>query len=112
MKNRKILVFGSSGFLGKHLVESLYKDNKVIQFDTNPPQKEYDGTSFIQGSILDKTLVINAMEDIDIVYHFAALTDLDTVNNDPAPAIEIKASCNIKNKKNILTLVIAFNYYF
>ena len=98
MKNRKILVFGSSGFLGNHLVESLYKDNKVIQFDTNPPQREYDGTSFIKGSILDKTLVTNAMDDIDVVYHFAALTDLDTVNNDPAPAIEI----NIAGTSNVL----------
>ena len=98
MKNRKILVFGSSGFLGNHLVESLYKDNKVIQFDTNPPQREYEGTSFIQGSILDKTLVINALEDIEVVYHFAALTDLDTVNNQPAPAIEI----NIAGTSNIL----------
>ena len=98
MKNRKILVFGSSGFLGNHLVKSLYKDNKVIQFDTNPPQREYEGTSFIQGSILDKTLVINALEDIEVVYHFAALTDLDTVNNQPAPAIEI----NIAGTSNIL----------
>ena len=28
MIDKKILVFGSSGFLGSHLVESLYKDNK------------------------------------------------------------------------------------
>ena len=98
MKNRKILVFGSSGFLGNHLVKSLYKDNKVIQFDTNPPQREYKGTSFIQGSILDKTLVINAMEDIEIVYHFAAMTDIDIVNDNPAQAIEV----NIAGTSNVL----------
>tara|TARA_Y100000590_G_scaffold425398_1_gene533342 strand:- start:1650 stop:2516 length:867 start_codon:yes stop_codon:yes gene_type:complete len=105
MKNRKILVFGSSGFLGNHLVKSLYKDNKVIQFDTKPPQRKYEGTSFIRGSILDKALVINAMEDIDVVYHFAALTDLDTVNNDPAPAIEI----NIAGTSNILDACVEKN---
>ena len=98
MKNKKILVFGSSGFLGNHLVECLYENNKVIQFDTNPPKNEYDGTTFIKGSILDKALVLKAMKDVEIVYHFAALTDLDTVNNDPAPAIEI----NIAGTANIL----------
>ena len=80
MINKKILVFGSSGFLGNRLVESLYKDNRIIQFDINPPQREYEGTTVIQGSILDKTLVFNAMKDVEIVYHFAALTDLDSVN--------------------------------
>ena len=54
MKNKKILVFGSSGFLGAHLIESLFKENQVIQFDTNPPNTKYDGTTFVQGSILDK----------------------------------------------------------
>jgi len=98
MKNKKILVFGSSGFLGAHLIESLFKENQVIQFDTNPPNTKYDGTTFVQGSILDKGLVLQAMKDVDIVYHFAALTDLDTVNNDPAPAIEI----NIAGTSNIL----------
>ena len=105
MINKKILVFGSSGFLGNHLVESLYKDNKIIQFDMNPPKKEYEGTTFIQGSILDKTLVFNAMKDVEIVYHFAALTDLDSVNNDPAPAIEI----NIAGTSNILEACIEKN---
>ena len=105
MINKKILVFGSSGFLGNHLVESLYKDNKIIQFDMNPPKKEYEGTTFIQGSILDKTLVFNAMKDVQIVYHFAALTDLDSVNNDPAPAIEI----NIAGTSNVLEACIEKN---
>ena len=98
IKNKKILVFGSSGFLGSHLVKSLYKKNEVIQFDSNSPRKEYEGTTFIHGSILDKTLVSNAMKGVEVVYHFAALTDLDTVNNNPAPAIEI----NIAGTSNVL----------
>ena len=39
MKNKKILVFGSSGFLGNHLVQSLLKQNEVIEFDMRPPKK-------------------------------------------------------------------------
>ena len=105
MINKKILVFGSSGFLGNYLVKSLYKENKVIQFDSNPPQKKYEGTTFVQGSILDKTSVFHAMKDVEVVYHFAALTDLDTVNNNPAPAIEI----NIAGTSNVLDACIEKN---
>ncbi len=98
MKNKKILVFGSSGFLGNHLVKSLIKKNEVIEFDIIPPRDKHKKTTFIRGSILDKTLVAKAMKGVDIVYHFAAMTDLDTVNRNPAAAIEI----NIAGTSNIL----------
>ena len=98
MKNKKILVFGSSGFLGNHLVKSLIKHNEVIEFDIIPPKDKHKNTTFIRGSILDKTLVSKAMKGVDIVYHFAAMTDLDTVNRNPAAAIEI----NIAGTSNIL----------
>ena len=105
MKNKKILIIGSSGFLGSHLVNALHKNNHIITFDTNPPNREYDEITFVQGSILDKTLILKAMKNVDIVYHFAALTDLDTVNNDPAPAIEI----NIAGTSNVLDACIEEN---
>ena len=37
MKNKKILILGSSRFLGSHLIKSLYKGNEVIQFDIESP---------------------------------------------------------------------------
>ena len=98
MKNKKILVFGSSGFLGNHLVNSLIGQNEVIEFDITPPLHKNKNTTFIRGSILDKALVSKAMKGVDIVYHFAAMTDLDTVNRNPATAIEI----NIAGTTNIL----------
>ena len=98
MKNKKILILGSSGFLGSHLVESLLKNNEVVQFDVNPSLKNFSGSKFIQGSILDKALVASAMKDIDIVYHFAAMTDIDIVNDNSARAIEV----NIAGTSNVL----------
>ena len=98
MKNKKILIFGSSGFLGNHLVESLVENNEVIGFDIIHPKNKHKNVSYIKGSILDKALVSNAMKGVDIVYHFAAMTDLDTVNDNPAAAIEI----NIAGTSNIL----------
>ena len=98
MENKKILILGSSGFLGSHLVKFLLKNNEVVQFDMNPPPKKIADSEFIKGSILDKTLVTSAMKDVDIVYHFAAMTDIDIVNETPAQAIEV----NIAGTSNVL----------
>ena len=98
MENKKILILGSSGFLGSHLVKFLLKNNEVVQFDINPPPKKIADSEFIKGSILDKTLVTSAMKDVDIVYHFAAMTDIDIVNDNPAQAIEV----NIAGTSNVL----------
>ena len=98
MKNKKILILGSSGFLGSHLTKALYMRNEVIQFDTESPPSLHTNSKFIQGSILDKELVLTVTKGVDIVYHFAAMTDLDIVNNNPAKAIEV----NIAGTSNIL----------
>ena len=98
MENKKILILGSSGFLGSHLVKFLLKNNEVVQFDMNPPSQKIADSEFIKGSILDKTLVTSAMKDVDIVYHFAAMTDIDIVNESPAQAIEV----NIAGTSNVL----------
>jgi len=98
MENKKILILGSSGFIGSHLVKFLLKNNEVVQFDMNPPPPQITGSEFIKGSILDKTLVTSAMKDVDIVYHFAAMTDIDIVNDNPARAIEV----NIAGTSNVL----------
>ena len=57
MKNKKILILGSSGFLGTHLVEALYGNNDVIQFDLKPPNEDLKKIKYFEGSILDKILV-------------------------------------------------------
>ena len=98
MENKKILILGSSGFIGSHLVKFLLKNNEVVQFDMNPPPQKITGSEFIKGSILDKTLVTSAMKDVDVVYHFAAMTDIDIVNDNPAQAIEV----NIAGTSNVL----------
>lgn len=84
-KKQKILVTGSEGFIGSHLVEGLLaKGAKVRAFvlynsfnswgwlDSFPKSK-LDKIEIFLGDIRDPNSVHNAMKGIDIVYHLAAL---------------------------------------
>ena len=67
----RILVTGGSGDLGRLLVANLALAEYVpINLDVSPPEK-VDG-QFVQGSILDRSLLNSALKNIDCVVHIAA----------------------------------------
>jgi UDP-glucose 4-epimerase len=57
----KILVTGSSGFVGTHLVKKLSVEHEVIGYDLKNGQ-----------DILDETLLSEKLKNIDVVFHLAA----------------------------------------
>ena len=97
----KILVTGSSGFLGSHLAEKLIRQgHNVISFDNKPSKYQIDNQKEIIGSILDLKTLRKAIKGCDYVYHFAAQSDIDySVTN-----IEKTIDINIKGTLNILKL--------
>ena len=58
MKTKNILVVGGSGKIGKKLILSLYKKNKIFLYDKNLPTNfPLKGINFIKGDLLiDKDL--------------------------------------------------------
>ncbi|OGN11712.1 MAG: hypothetical protein A3C71_02970 [Candidatus Yanofskybacteria bacterium RIFCSPHIGHO2_02_FULL_43_15c] len=57
MKGRKVLITGSSGYLGQQLIENLAETpliEKIIGFDLREPKSYPDKFCFIKGSILDR----------------------------------------------------------
>ncbi len=76
---RNAIVLGGAGFIGSHLVERLLKEEyQVIVIDNLNTGKvsnlpEHPNLVFVEASILDE-YVDKLFEDIDVVFHLAALT--------------------------------------
>ena len=73
---RQALVTGGSGFIGAHLVSLLAQERRVCVLDVHPPACAPDGVRYIQGSVLDPAAVHAALEDVQEVYHLAALSGM------------------------------------
>ena len=99
MKNNKIIVLGGSGFLASHLVDLIEKKKKeIIVFDRIKKRKNSKKLKFIKGNILDKKRLLKIINPGDIVYHFAAVSDLDDANKQHLKTIEV----NILGTVNVL----------
>lgn len=71
----KILVTGSSGFVGSHLVPALQSSgHQVVGVDRNEPETG-EPDDFIQGDLLDTKVLQRGIDDVDAVYHLAAAKD-------------------------------------
>lgn len=107
-KDKKILVTGGTGCIGSEIVKNLlkYKPNVVRIFSNDEDntfkmlQELPDGknTRFLIGDIRDKERLILAMEDIDIVYHAAALKHVPLCEYNPFEAIKT----NVLGTQNVI----------
>ena len=98
LKNKAILITGGAGSIGKHLVKTIIKyDPKVIRiFDNRESElfhmeeelKEHNNLRFLLGDIRDKQRLIMASEDIDIIFHCAALKHVKSSEFNPFEAVK------------------------
>ena len=86
----KIIVTGGSGFLGSHVADELSKrGHEVTIFDKKkskwikPEQKMYIG------DILNAKDLENVINGADVVFHFAALADIDKALKNPIETANI-----------------------
>ncbi|MBF8983788.1 SDR family oxidoreductase [Lutibacter sp. B2] len=110
MDNKKILVTGSDGFIGSHLVEELVRDGKKVRafsyynsfnswgwLDTLSSEILNEIEVFT-GDIRDPNGVREAMKGIDEVYHLAALIAIPFSYHSPDSYVDT----NIKGTLNVL----------
>ncbi len=84
-----LLITGGAGFLGTHLARAFASAGHQVRIlDLNVGNLKMPQVVYSQGNILDvKSLEAN-MEDIDMVFHFAAIADHRSYLNSPLNAIE------------------------
>jgi dihydroflavonol-4-reductase len=86
------LVTGGSGFIGQHLVALLAQDRRVRILDLRPPACAPEGVQFVKGSVLDPTAVQQALDDVDEVYHLAALPGMWIPRKDDFHAVNFRGT--------------------
>ena len=100
IKNKKILITGIYGFLGKHLAERLQHDNEIIGINKPDELKnfEFNNVNVIEGDIADVKLLEKIKSDLDLIFHFGSPTSVVLFKQDPARYF----NNTINGMKNIL----------
>jgi nucleoside-diphosphate-sugar epimerase len=115
-KKSKALVTGASGFVGKHLVEELLKNDYTVRVVIRKINERFEKNKLIEviyGDIRNPEVVAKATEEVDIVYHCAALTTNKgpwhtfQENNIEATRNLLKAAKKFKIKKFVFVSTVA-----
>ncbi len=83
-----VLVTGGSGFIGSHIVDKLLeKKHDVRVFDKlKPPRQEVE---WYQGDLQSRDDILEACRDVEIVYHLAAVADVNVALSDPELCLQV-----------------------
>ena len=82
-----VLVTGGSGFVGSHVVDKLLdKGHQVRVLDVQ--SSHLKNVDYINGSILDLDAVKKATSEVDVIYHFAGVSNIDKVKDNPLETID------------------------
>ncbi len=75
---KKALVIGGTGFLGKHLVNELIKNNIIVSVlcRNKPKDWSFNEVIFFYGNIIDQEIVHKAIEGVDCVFHLASMAGI------------------------------------
>jgi len=113
--SKNVLVTGGSGFIGSHVVDSLIRRNyEVTILDLSKPKR--DDVKFIKGSVLNKNLIRLLLKKNKLVFHLAAVSDINKVKIIPIKTIStniLGTLCLLEasRKENIKRFIFASTYY-
>tara|TARA_Y100000004_G_scaffold197150_1_gene270043 strand:+ start:804 stop:1748 length:945 start_codon:yes stop_codon:yes gene_type:complete len=108
MKNKKILIIGGTGALGKTLLKRYYDNNEVIVFSRDEHKhyhllKEYKDIVSVIGDVKDKDSVMNVLLQYNphIVINAAALKHVPICEDNPYESVKT----NIIGHQNVIECV-------
>ena len=112
---KNILVTGGSGFIGSYIVDHLIKKKyRVTVIDLTKPKRK--DVRFIKSNILNKKLIRLALKKNKIIFHLAAVSDIDKVKDIPTETIATNVLgttflLDEARKANIKRFIFASTYY-
>ncbi len=114
-KNKKILITGGSGSIGSAIARELLKHqprqirlfshDMTRQSELSQQFGHHPSIRFLVGDIRDEDRLDMAMENIDIVFHTAALKHVDACERNPFEAIKT----NVQGTQNVIDCALENN---
>jgi len=97
-----ILLTGGSGFLGTAIIRELLEESSPLPvrelkvLDLQPVKNKLDDRiTFIQGDIQDKSVLMEACKNVDMVIHSAAVVDWGTKSEKEVMAVNYRGTLNV-----------------
>jgi len=113
----RVTVIGGSGFLGSHVADRLSEAGHIVRiFDRVVSPWLRNDQEMIVGDLMDITVLEMAIVGSEIVYHFAALADLNDALDKPVETVRINIlgtvlALEAAKKNNIKRFIYASTVY-
>ena len=114
-RDRTILITGGTGTIGREVATQvlayqpaavrIYSRDESKQFDMQQEFSHDPGLRYFIGDVRDKERLLLAMEDVDIVFHTAALKHVGACEYNPFEAVKT----NIYGTQNVIDAALAKN---
>jgi nucleoside-diphosphate-sugar epimerase len=70
-----LLVTGATGHVGKHLINALLNQGEKVRALVKEGTVENENVEIFYGDVFNKESLKKAVEDVDVIYHLAAIVD-------------------------------------
>lgn len=108
-RNKKILIIGGTGTIGQSLLGQILPQHPEVirvfsrdehkQFELREKLSQYRNIRYLIGDVRDGERVLRAMQDIDYVFHLAAMKHVPACEYNPFEAVKT----NIIGTQNVIT---------
>lgn len=118
INGKNIFITGGTGTFGHKITEIIlnnYNPNKIIIFSRDEfkqynmkqlfPESKYNNVRYFIGDVRDYERLLTATKNVDIIFHAAAMKQVDTIEYNPLEAIKT----NIYGTENVIKAAIANN---